>query len=108
MCPYALAHHPRARTFGAPTNGAFGETRPSWSPDPFLEDFIGKATIGQALDKDGNHLQAMVQKPDEEVWLNREDAPNSIRLQGLLCPDGSSSERRRHVPCDNEKGRDAL
>jgi hypothetical protein len=79
VCPYLLAHHPRARLFGRPTNGAFGELLPVWYPyDPFVGDFSAKVTRAQMLSADGEHLNAWEQPPDEEVWLTGDDAAAGV------------------------------
>ncbi|MCP4678125.1 MAG: hypothetical protein GY854_21945 [Deltaproteobacteria bacterium] len=73
MCPYALRLHPRARVFGKPSNGAFGETTPMWNRDPFLDDLIANGTVAQAVSADGIHLQGSIQEPDVDVWLTKDD-----------------------------------
>jgi len=78
LCPYALSHHPRARSFGRPTAGAFGQVALLWSPDPYLGDLTAKYTVAQMLSADGEHLNAWDQEPDQSVWLNAADAAVGI------------------------------
>jgi C-terminal processing protease CtpA/Prc len=79
LCPYLLAHHPRARLFGRETSGAFGEVLPVWYPaDPFIGDLSAKVTRAQMVSADGEHLNAWAQAPDQPVWFTREDAAAGV------------------------------
>lgn len=79
LVPYALALHPRSRSFGRATVGAFGELAPVWYPDdPFLGDLSLKLTVGQMVAADGTHLGAWEQRPDEEVWITAADAAAGV------------------------------
>ena len=72
--PYVLAHHPRARRFGRPTNGAFGSWTELWSgADPYVGDFDAWFTNAIFADANETWLHRSVQTPDEEVWLTRDD-----------------------------------
>ncbi len=78
LAPYMLSHHPRSKSFGRATNGAFGELQMVWGIDPHVQDFSLKVTRNQMVSADGDHLQAWEQIPDEQVWFTKDDAAAGI------------------------------
>ncbi|HPM77646.1 MAG TPA: S41 family peptidase, partial [bacterium] len=62
--PAMMVHHPRVRTFGRPTNGAFGGQAQYWSsPDPFINDLLLYYTKTAGVDADDQPLQAWEHMP---------------------------------------------
>ena len=77
--PYAFSFHPRARSFGRATNGAFGQLNYVWQPaDPYIGDFSLNVTEAQMVSADGDHLNGWAQEPDEAVWITADDAAAGI------------------------------
>ncbi|MCP4676440.1 MAG: hypothetical protein GY854_13190 [Deltaproteobacteria bacterium] len=71
--PFLMHFHPRVRSFGRPTNAAFGMMNTYWTEDPYLSDIRVTYTMSICTDEVGNYLQASERTPDEEVWLTHED-----------------------------------
>ncbi len=77
--PAMMVRHPHVRTFGRPTNGAFGGQAVYWSePDPIIGDLLLYYTSLAGVDENDDPLQAWQHDPDIWVWLTPDDVAAGI------------------------------